>query len=242
MQLHPTNVGDDGFQVRCDRTQWNAVAELCKLACAKHGVAIEEPDFGGDRDGDYVQIKFVESQDEDPVEAIEADLRSGTLTATAPTEPTTRTFMATVNWRGSMHVDPLRTFVDEDEARAYAKTLTGGTPVLYETFTSKPPQEAQGVTGSPVDFAKPPQPRVVRGWGRGAAVAPSHRESPNRDAPGPARGHGHDGGQPQPPDHAVTLRARKRAPGAQPYGGGALGDVRHPHPFRHHRLPHQGLT
>lgn len=141
MQLHPTNVGDDGFLVRCGIPQQLAVAELCKLACAKHGVAIHEPELGGDRDGPYVQIKFVESQDEDPVEAIEADLRSGTLTATAPTEPTTRTFMVTANWRGAMHVDPLRTFVVEDEARAYAKTLTGGTPVLYETFTSKPPKK-----------------------------------------------------------------------------------------------------
>lgn len=74
-------------------------------------------------------------------ERTEADLRSGTMVATAPTEPTTRTFMVTVNYRGSMHVAPLRTFVVEDEARKYAKTLTGGTPVLYETFTSKPPKK-----------------------------------------------------------------------------------------------------
>ncbi len=141
MNLHLTNVGSDGFTVRCEQTQWNAVAELCKLACAKHGVAIQEPDFGGDREGTYVQINFVEDQDEDPVEAIEADLRSGTLKATAPTEPTTRTFMVTANWRGSMHVDPMRTFVVESEARDYAKTLTGGTPVLYETFTTKPPKK-----------------------------------------------------------------------------------------------------
>lgn len=141
MQLHITNVGSDGFEVRCERTQWNAVAELCKRACAKHAVAIERPTLGGDRDGDFVQIKFVSDLDEVYVEAIEADLRSGTLTATAPTEPTTRTFMVTVNWRGSMHVAPLRTFVVEDEARAYAKTCEGGTPVLYETFTSKPPKK-----------------------------------------------------------------------------------------------------
>ena len=141
MGLHPTNVGDDGFTVRCEQTQWNAVAELCKLACSKHGVAIQEPVYGGDREGTYVQINFVESQDEDPVEAIVDDLRKGTFKATAPTEPTTRTFMVTVNWRGSMHVDPLRTFVVESEAREYAKTLTGGTPVLYETFTSKPPMK-----------------------------------------------------------------------------------------------------
>lgn len=141
MQLHITNVGDDGFTVRCTIPQQNAVAELCKLACAKHGVAIHEPELGGDRDGPYVQIKFVESQDEDPVEAIEADLRSGTMVATAPTEPTTRTFMVTVNYRGSMHVAPLRTFVVEGEARAYAKTCEGGTPVLYETFTTKPPKK-----------------------------------------------------------------------------------------------------
>lgn len=141
MTLIPINIGDDGFTVRCEQTQWNAVAELCKLACSKHGVAIQEPEYGGDREGTYVQINFVESQDEVYVEAIEAELRSGTMEATAPTEPTTRTFMVTVNWRGAMHVDPLRTFVVEDEARKYAKTLTGGTPVLYETFTSKPPKK-----------------------------------------------------------------------------------------------------
>ena len=141
MGLHPTNVGDDGFTVRCEQTQWNAVTELGKLACSKHGVAIQEPEYGGDREGTSVQINFVESQDEDPVEAIVDDLRKGTFKATAPTEPTTRTFMVTTNWRGSMHVDPMRTFVVESEAREYAKTLTGGTPVLYETFTSKPPKK-----------------------------------------------------------------------------------------------------
>ena len=141
MNLNPTNVGDDGFTIRCEQTQWNAVAELCKLACAAHGVAIQEPEYGGDREGTYVQINFVESQDEDPVEAIERDLRHGVFKATAPTEPTTRTFMVTTNWRGSMNVGNLRTFVVESEARDYAKTLTGGTPVLYETFTSKPPKK-----------------------------------------------------------------------------------------------------
>lgn len=141
MQLHLTNVGSDGFRVRCHIPQQLAVAELCKLACAKHGVAIHEPDLGGDRDGPYVQINFVEDQDEEPVEAIEEDLRNGVFKATAPTEPTTRTFMVTVNYRGSMHVAPLRTFVVEDEARAYAKTCEGGTPVLYETFTTKSPKK-----------------------------------------------------------------------------------------------------
>jgi len=97
MQLHLTNVGSDGFRVRCARTQWNAVVEVCKLACAKHGVAIHEPDLGGNREGTYVQINFVEDQDEEPVEAIEEDLRNGVFKATAPTEPTTRTFMVTVN-------------------------------------------------------------------------------------------------------------------------------------------------
>lgn len=97
MNLHPSNVGDDGFTVRCEQTQWNAVVEVCKLACAKHGVAIHEPDLGGNREGTYVQINFVEDQDEEPVEAIEEDLRNGVFKATAPTEPTTRTFMVTVN-------------------------------------------------------------------------------------------------------------------------------------------------
>lgn len=188
MQLHPTNIGDDGFTVRCEQTQWNAVAELCKLACSKHGVAIQEPEYGGDRKGIYVQIKFVESQDEDPVEAIVDDLRKGAFKATAPTEPTTRTFMVTINYRGSMHVHTLRTFVVEDEARAYAKTCTSGTPVLYETFTTKPPQEAQGVTGHlpgprdagqivPVEFAKHPQ-RELLGVGRGQwLLFTTHTES-----------------------------------------------------------------
>lgn len=141
MKLHPTNIGDDGFTVRCEQTQWNAVAELCKRACANRGVSIHEPECGGDRDGTYVKINFVSSQGDFEVEGIESDLRNGVFTATAPTEPTTRTFMVTVNWRGSMHVDPMRTFVVESEARSYAKTLTGGTPVLYETFTTQPPKK-----------------------------------------------------------------------------------------------------
>jgi hypothetical protein len=141
MNLHATNVGDDGFTLPCQRTQWNAVVELCKLACAKHGVAIEDPILGGDDFGDFVAIRFVESQEEDLVEAIVDDLRFGNLKATAPTEPSTRTFMVTTNWRGSMHVAPLRTFVVESEARDYAKTLTGGTPMLYETFTNRDPKK-----------------------------------------------------------------------------------------------------
>lgn len=141
MNLLPNNVGDDGFTVPCKHTQFDAVVELCKLACAAHGVAILEPMCGGNDEGDYVRVTFVESQEEEPVEAILDDLRTGTFTATAPTEPLTRTFMVTVNWRGSMHVAPLRTFVVESEARDYAKTLTGGTPVLYETFTGKSPRK-----------------------------------------------------------------------------------------------------
>ena len=78
MNLHPTNVGSDGFTVRCEQTQLHAVAELCELTCAKHGVPIQDPDFGGDREGTYVQIHFVDEQDEDPVEAIVQDLRAVT--------------------------------------------------------------------------------------------------------------------------------------------------------------------
>lgn len=140
-ELVITNTGSNGFTVRCAQTQWNAVAELCKLACAKYGVDIERPVIESDRDGDFVQITFVSDLDAAYLESIEKELRSGTLTATAPTEPTARTFMVTVCWHGTMHVDPMRTFMVESEARNYAKTLTGGTPALYETFTSKPPKQ-----------------------------------------------------------------------------------------------------
>lgn len=53
-------------------------------------------------------------------------------------------YMATVVWRGRMHVDPLRVFVGptaQTDAAAYAATLDGGTPVVYRVDSKGPPKK-----------------------------------------------------------------------------------------------------
>lgn len=49
------------------------------------------------------------------------------------------TYMVTSNWRGAMHVDPMRIFTDKQKAINYAKTLMGGTPKMYLLSENNPP-------------------------------------------------------------------------------------------------------
>lgn len=51
-------------------------------------------------------------------------------------------YLVTVTWRGRMHVDPLRVFAREGDARAYAASLANGPdiPVLYECRGDRPPR------------------------------------------------------------------------------------------------------
>lgn len=50
-------------------------------------------------------------------------------------------YLVTVTWRGRMHVDPLRVFAREGDARAYADSLGGSyAPVIYECWGDRPPR------------------------------------------------------------------------------------------------------
>ena len=53
-------------------------------------------------------------------------------------------YLVTVTWRGRMHVDPLRVFAREGDARAYARWLEDANgpdaPVLYECRGDRPPR------------------------------------------------------------------------------------------------------
>lgn len=51
----------------------------------------------------------------------------------------TPVFMASVNWRGSLHIDPMRVFPTAQEAYDYAKSCSGGTPKAYALYKNQPP-------------------------------------------------------------------------------------------------------
>ena len=48
-------------------------------------------------------------------------------------------FMITSYWWGALHIDPMRLFTTEQEARDYA-TLLDGEVRLYQLFADKPPK------------------------------------------------------------------------------------------------------
>lgn len=141
MNLYPYNVGDDGFRVRCEQTQWTAASEIIKGVCAKYRVILSSVLACGDREGPFLDVRFATSQGDFEIEGIDEELRAGTFKPLSPTQLPMRTFMVTCKWRGAMHVHPIRTFVVESEAREYAKTVTGGDPVMYETFPDREPKK-----------------------------------------------------------------------------------------------------
>lgn len=141
MGYHIGNVGDDGFTVYVPEgpKHFGDAIEAVEEVCKRHGVNCDLDQTECNNDDNTLRVLFLESQDEDTVEAIQNDLRQGKYRPATPPAP--RTFMVTVNWRGSMHVSPLRTFTDEGVARAYAKTCEGGTTVMYETFPDREPKK-----------------------------------------------------------------------------------------------------
>lgn len=48
-------------------------------------------------------------------------------------------FVVTTNWRGALHIDPMRLFPTLNEAAIYGRDLHGGTLKIYELSASNPP-------------------------------------------------------------------------------------------------------
>ncbi len=42
-------------------------------------------------------------------------------------------------WRNNTHVSPMRLFSSLDDAKAYAKTLKEGEPVIYQLYSDREP-------------------------------------------------------------------------------------------------------
>ena len=48
-------------------------------------------------------------------------------------------FMVTTNWRGSLHIDPMRLFPTLEEAAKYGSDLHGGTLRIYQLSATAEP-------------------------------------------------------------------------------------------------------
>lgn len=48
-------------------------------------------------------------------------------------------YFVSSRWRNNTHVSPMRLFSSLDDAKAYAKTLKEGEPVIYQLYSDKEP-------------------------------------------------------------------------------------------------------